>query len=337
MAWRLLEIARTGDQHDRWKAVQQLSQIDHLKDWDYQHLAQLCDARTAISLARLNCDSRWFLSPYAKNAVRQPKSIIAEIRDHIELLKPMCKCVNHFYSTAFNKFSILKGYIDNRELQPFGKNQVTRQDLDCLKQSLEVMFHLTKDPATARHLIERGFLQTLMEIQKLFPSNTEIRFMLSKVLANMSMCTDFIYDFFITGWVGILAGWAKNPDLRVQVTAAKALANLDVDDTNRFVYQPRIYPLYPRLRSRHKPDVDIVFVHGLLGGVFVTWRQKDRVEPQLGLYGKNAFYYTKDSEDDMFMADEFKVGPTNKNGKTHSPTNNTGTITLMILIIFIVK
>lgn len=37
----------------------------------------------------------------------------------------------------------------------------------------------------------------------------------------------------------------------------------------------------------------------------MTWRQKDRVEPALGLYGKNAFYYTKDGEDDIFMIEEF--------------------------------
>lgn len=41
------------------------------------------------------------------------------------------------------------------------------------------------------------------------------------------------------------------------------------------------------------------------GGVFVTWRQKDREEPQLGLYGKNAFYYTKESEDNIFLIEEF--------------------------------
>lgn len=37
----------------------------------------------------------------------------------------------------------------------------------------------------------------------------------------------------------------------------------------------------------------------------MTWRQKDREEPTLGLYGKNAFYYTKDGEDDIFMIEEF--------------------------------
>lgn len=31
IAWRLLEVAKNGDLHDRMKAVRQLARIDHLK------------------------------------------------------------------------------------------------------------------------------------------------------------------------------------------------------------------------------------------------------------------------------------------------------------------
>lgn len=31
IAWRLLEVAKNGDYHDRLKAVRQLARIDHLK------------------------------------------------------------------------------------------------------------------------------------------------------------------------------------------------------------------------------------------------------------------------------------------------------------------
>lgn len=31
VAWRLLEVAKSGDYHDRVKAVHQLARIDHLK------------------------------------------------------------------------------------------------------------------------------------------------------------------------------------------------------------------------------------------------------------------------------------------------------------------
>lgn len=267
VAWRLLEIAKTGDHHERLKAVHQLSKIDHLKDWDYQHLAQICDARTAISLARYNADIRWFVRTPAHGAIRQPKSLIVEIHNYIEMLKP-CKCIQHFYGTAFNKFSILKGYIDDRTAIPYNSTSnlpIKKEEFLFLKQCLEVMIHLTKDPQISETLIKLGFLQTLIEIYKLFHFNIEIRFQLSKLLANLSITNNTLNDFFVTGWVGILAKWSRNPDLRVQVTAAKVLANLDVDDPIRFHYKSRIYPLHPRTRIRKQPEVDIVFVHGLLG------------------------------------------------------------------------
>lgn len=266
IAWRLLEVAKTGDLHDRLKAVYQLARIDKLKDWDYQHLAQLCDARTAISLARNFCDTRWFLSPFAFGVVRHPKSLIYEIRQHLEAIKP-CKCINHFHENTFNRFCILKNYTYDATYQTDEglRCVATKQEAECLKQCLEVLFHLTKDTGTVAEMVRVGILSTLIEIEKLFPQSGEMRFLLSKVMANISMCNEFSYDFFVTGWVGLLAQWTRSDDLRLQVTAAKALANMDVDDNLSFTYQPRVYPLYPRTRIRTEPEVDIVFVHGLLG------------------------------------------------------------------------
>lgn len=232
-------------------------------DWDYQHLAQICDYRTAISLARNFCDVRWFLQPYAHGVTREPKSLIYDLQQHLNTVKTN-PCVRHFYGTLLNKFTILKDYEYNRTYftQP---SYVTKQDVDFFKQLLDVLYHITKNDKIIQELIASGILQTLMEIQKLFKNNADMTFLLSKVLANMSMCREFGYDFFVTGWVGMLARWSRHQDLRVQVTAAKALANMDMDDNLTVRYQSRIYPLYPRARVRQKSNVDIVFVHGLLG------------------------------------------------------------------------
>ncbi len=196
------------------KAIHQLARIDHLKDWDFQHLAQQCNATSAISLARNNCDLRWFLPPRASNAVRQPKSLIYELSEQIIALKPN-KCVNFFYGTVLNKFNILKGFAYDDQWYPIESCKISKQETDILKQCLEVLFHLTKDLDAVRTLINERTLETLMEIQKLFSHNLEMRFLLAKVISNMSLVE--CDDFFVTGWIGILAKWARNPDLRVQV------------------------------------------------------------------------------------------------------------------------
>lgn len=163
VAWRLLEVAKHGNYRERIKAVHQLARIDHLKgflhfvlsslsnfplflssnshqfsfliDWDYQHLAQMCDTRTAISLARHFADVRWFLPPASFGAMRSAKSLIAEIHEHLEKLKPN-PCLHKFNSTIFDNFSILKGYEMDTAKTATGI-KVSRQEYDFLRKCLE--------------------------------------------------------------------------------------------------------------------------------------------------------------------------------------------------------
>lgn len=292
VAWRLLEVAKNGTYHDRLKAVRQLASIDHLKglsmsifpyreknhiifypfsdfffvdplDWDYQHLAQMCDARTAISLARNFSDVRWFLPPTHFGAQREPKSVISDFNDHLGQLKS-CQCLANFYTSVFDNFKILKDYEYTKKKTSNGV-PVSRQEYDFIRKCLEAIIHLTRTADVASTLIDSGILATLMETLKIFHNDLNIRFLLAKVLANLSVCRDYSDDFFVTGWVGVLARWTRNPDIRIQVTAAKALANMDIDDKYPNEYQAKVYPLYPLIRSRQKQQLDIVFIHGLLG------------------------------------------------------------------------
>lgn len=226
----------------------------------------MCNARTAISLARNFSDIRWFLPPANFGALREPKSLISDINEHFSRLKSS-QCLSEFNSTVFDNFSILKGYKYSKTLSSSGV-AVTRHEYEFLRKCLEALFHLTQKRETVEALIEDGFLQTLMEILKLFHADVNLRFLLAKIIANFSMCHENYEDFFVTGWIGVLARWTHNPDIRVQATAAKALANLDIDDTHLNEYRTKVYPLYPLIRSRLKPQLDVIFIHGLLGKYF---------------------------------------------------------------------
>lgn len=234
-------------------------------DWDYQHLAQMCDARTAISLARNFSDVRWFLSPHSFGSLREPKSLISDINNHFSHLKT-CKCLSNFYVNVFDNFSILNGY--EYTIQSTSKGRaVSRQEYECIRKCLEALYHMTHTADSAETLIKSGILSTLIEILKLFHNDLNLRFLLAKIIANLSVCHSQSNDFFVSGWVGVLARWTRNPDIRIQVTAAKALANMDVDDRYQNEYLAKVYPLYPLMRSHQKQQLDIVFVHGLLGKI----------------------------------------------------------------------
>lgn len=226
----------------------------------------MCNARTAISLARHFSDTRWFLPPPHFGALRQPKSLISDIHDHLNQLHPN-QCLNKFNSTAFDKFSILNGYKYSKSTT--SSVAVSRQEYEFIRKCLEALYHLTQDAEVAEALLKQGFLQTLMEVVKLFHADVSLRFLLAKIVANFTVCHNYYSDFFETGWIGVLSRWTRNPDIRIQATAAKALANLDVDDINPSEYRAKIYPLYPLIRSRKKQKLDVVFIHGLLGNLMI--------------------------------------------------------------------
>lgn len=223
----------------------------------------MCNARTAISLARHFSDVRWFLPPANFGALREAKSLIGDIRDHLNRLKP-CQCLTKFNSTVFENFNILKSYT-NVKASPSHAVVVSRHEYEFIRKCLEAVCHLTQEKEIAEALIKQGFLQTLMEILKLFHADVNLRFLLAKIVANLTVCHEYYNDFFVIGWVGVLSRWTRNPDIRVQTTAAKALANIDVDDMNQNEYRAKVYPLYPLMRSRLKPELDVIFIHGLLG------------------------------------------------------------------------
>lgn len=58
---------------------------------------------------------------------------------------------------------------------------------------------------------------------------------------------------------------------------------MDTDANNHAVYKGGIYVLHPAFRRPESTKVDIVFLHGLLGGVFRTWRQRDDMKDEMYL------------------------------------------------------
>lgn len=144
---------------------------------------------------------------------------------------------------------------------------------DHVLESLDHLLHLTTKPELSKNIAENDGLEIMLDIYKNFEDNVDIKMILTKIVSNMSSANGNIVDYFFkSGWIYLLSNWQHDDDLRVQVLASTALNNLDKYETSGFVYQPKLYPLYPRGKVNEKPALDIIFVHGILGGIWITWR-----------------------------------------------------------------
>jgi protein SERAC1 len=235
-----------------------------LEEWEYQFLAQYCDSQTAVSLARSFCDPNLIRKPQEFGKFRTKAEIISDIKGIFEDMKKH-KCVKFILETT-KAFEFLKD--PDHDASPL---ELAHEN-DHILESLDHFLHLTTKPDVSTAIVERGGLEILLDIQKNFPDSFEIQMIIGKIVTNMTSAPMIADYFFKSGWISLLSQWQRDADLRIQVFASTSLNNLDKFDTSNFTYQPRIYPLYPRGKINEKPEIDVIFVHGILGGIWITWR-----------------------------------------------------------------
>jgi hypothetical protein len=172
---------------------------------------------------------------------------------------------------------------------------------DHILQSLNHFLHLTTKAENSIEIAQKGGLEILIDIHKNYSKeNFDIKMILCKIITNMSSAADVLDYLFTSGWIWVMANWQEDEDLRIQVFASTFLNNLDKYDKLKFIYKPKLYPLYPRGKNNEKNDLDLVFVHGLLGGIWITWRvQRDSDMIAFGSIGTNGKDETEFYEDNL--------------------------------------
>ncbi|XP_014602802.1 PREDICTED: protein SERAC1-like [Polistes canadensis] len=284
LAYRLLNVARFGDEHERIRAATALCFLSDLEDWHYRNMAQMLDARTAIALARTpNVDQRFFLVPPYFHMEYKLHDVIEKVHNMLLHLNSLCDklhpCLTQF---LYKKFGNLfrDGLMFEHDLTSMGlavpPTIIWNEEL--LQNCVQAIYHHSSLEQYSKDIVNAGGLEILMLIYKIFSNNIEMCTILANILSNISLHTEYLDDFFRSGWFGILVAWSKNKDIRLSVPAGCALANLDIDKNKHIKYPRHVYLLHPLHRTDTPSKLDVVFLHGLLGGVFITWRQRDIIK-----------------------------------------------------------
>ncbi|XP_016056176.1 PREDICTED: protein SERAC1 isoform X1 [Miniopterus natalensis] len=282
-SWLLLRKSKSDDRTVRLQAVQDMSEAHHWHDYQYRTIAQACDLRTRVGLARSQqSDLRFFLPPPPLPALKEDSSIEEELRYLLASLPltELDECVQYFTSLALSESSqclaAQKGGLwcfggnGLPYAESFGEVPSATVEMFCLEALVkhsEISTHCDKIEAN-------GGLQLLQRLYQLHKDCPKVQRNIMRIIGNMALNEHLHSTIVRSGWVSLLAEALKSPHIMEASHAARTLANLD-RETVQEKYQDGVYVLHPQCRTSQPLKADVLFIHGLLGAAFKTWRQQD--------------------------------------------------------------
>uniref|UniRef100_A0A9L0RJA3 Protein SERAC1 n=1 Tax=Equus caballus TaxID=9796 RepID=A0A9L0RJA3_HORSE len=238
--WLLLRKSKLDDRTARLQAVQEMSETHHWHDYQYRIIAQACDPRTLIGLARSKeSDLRFFLPP------------------------PSLPSLTEGGLWCFGGNGL--PYAES-----FGEVPSATVEMFCL----EALIKHSEMPTHCDQIEANGGLQLLQRLYRLHKDCPKIQRNIMRIIGNMALNEHLHSPIVRSGWVSLLAEAMKSPHIMEASHAARSLANLD-RDTVREKYQDGVYVLHPQYRTSQPIKADVLFIHGLMGAAFKTWRQQD--------------------------------------------------------------
>ncbi|OBS58055.1 hypothetical protein A6R68_10812 [Neotoma lepida] len=276
--WLLLRKTREDNKAARLEAVQEMSQAHHWHDYQYRVIAQACDPRTLIGLARSKeSDRRFFLPPPPLPFLKEDSSTEEELRHLLASLPQteLDECLQYFTSLALSESSqslaAQKGGLwcfggnGLPYAESFGEVPSATVEMFCLEAII---------PSHCDHIEAGGGLQLLQRLYQLHKDCPKVQRNIMRVIGNMALNEHLHPAIVRSGWVSIMAEALKSYHIMEASHAARTLANLD-RETVCEKYQDGVYVLHPQCRTSQPIKADVLFIHGLMGAAFKTWRQKD--------------------------------------------------------------
>ncbi|XP_047524740.1 protein SERAC1 [Pieris napi] len=279
LAWKLLWLCRHGSKEQRNIALEQLAAFKNNKSWDCLKLAQALDHDTAVLLARTRgADLRYFLPPpiHVRRAALTSELTSFKLRDLLTAVQSVNPhgCIQYFLTKYFFNVQEQPVEVD----VPNKPDSLTEKELcilclDGIHHHLSLFYQKNyEEDVSVQTLIKLGILPCLAELLLRYHNDVDMDIAVLKVLTILSIHKNLSKDFFQNGLVRDLSRLLRSNDVRLASSAAVSLVNI----SGEFLFRPGLYLLYPLYRTPVQYTCDTLLVHGLRGGVFVTWRQRDK-------------------------------------------------------------
>lgn len=159
---------------------------------------------------------------------------------------------------------------------PFRKN---------IRTYLEILRGYSNNELVASNpLLSLRILRIVREIIFRFEEHNDVLLACGNIIANLACHENNRIAIVDVGLLPVLMKWKKSNVLFLKIVANRILYNLDALFHSYQLSPDGIYVLNPDSRADQAPDVDVIFVHGIHGNTFYTWRQSDSCKEEKYTY-----------------------------------------------------
>ncbi|XP_070540656.1 protein SERAC1-like isoform X2 [Ptychodera flava] len=279
--WKLLTMAKSNVRNIRLQGVYGLSKKQNWLDAEYRKIGAALDDVTRVGLARCkNVDMRFFEKPQAFNSSQEP--LEESFRKLLSSL-PMTgldKCAQYFTAVAMQEgrtaMADVRGglWCFGGSGLPFATTLSNVPDQKVELYYLQALLRHSELPSHCDVIVQNGGVKLLQELALRRENSLTLLCKICRVIGNLCLHEHLHPQILQSGWVTLLASWMKSKYIPLSMHASRALANLD-RDFSKEKYEHGLYIIHPQFRTSEPVVADVIFVHGLLGGAFKTWRQQD--------------------------------------------------------------
>lgn len=245
------------------------------------------ELRCAVKLARSRTPQLPELlplqSPSLVSAEDELKKLITYFPD-----KGTSKCTKYFMDVALKRGIKAMSVYEKEAVWTFEGNyllfsEVNREPVDKknLVYLLQAVLGHCEINSNCTELVHRKGLQVLRFIYEKHGHDKAVVYTIGRILSIVTLYRWLHQDVLKSGWVAIFAQWLRSSDIVLSLLATKALANLDACASGNCFYGDGVYLYHPQFTDSEPIEADVVFIHGLLGGPFKTWRQQDQPKHNL--------------------------------------------------------